>query len=208
MSRALLVPAVLLAAAAASAAGTKAPSFDPKAVNDGTTKELLHQDDAGSAVLRAQILLDRAGLSVGEIDGHFGNNMLHAVLGVRATHGLPADPTVDESVWNVLNMDTTPALVSYTTTEEDFKGPFVKVPASMMAKAKLKYLGYSSPLEGIAEKFHISPALLQKLNPRRTFRKAGEEITVPKARDPIQAMAARVIVSKHDSIVQVFDTTG
>ena len=208
MSRALLVSAVLLAAAAASAAGTKAPSFDPKAVNDGTTKELLHQDDAGSAVLRAQILLDRAGLSVGEIDGHFGNNMLHAVLGVRATHGLPADPTVDESVWNVLNMDTTPALVSYTTTEEDFKGPFVKVPVSMMAKAKLKYLGYSSPLEGIAEKFHISPALLQKLNPRRTFRKAGEEITVPKARDPIQAMAARVIVSKHDSIVQVFDTTG
>ena len=208
MFRWLLISAVVLLAGIGFAAETKAPSFDPNVVNDGSIKTFLHEDDAGSEVLRAQILLDRAGLSVGEIDGHFGNNMVHAVLGVRATHGLPAEPAVDENVWNVLNMDTAPALISYTTTEEDFKGPFVKVPANMMAKAKLKYLGYSSPLEGIAEKFHVQPALLQRLNPSRSLVKAGEELTVPKIRDPIQGMAARVIVSKHDSTVQVFDMSG
>ena len=183
-------------------------TFDPAAVNHASEAPPLHEKDAGSAVLRAQILLDRAGLSVGEMDGHMGTNMIHAIQGIRASHGLPADPSIDESVWKVLNSDPGPVLNKYTTSAEDFKGPFEKVPPSMMAKAKLKFLGYASPLEGIAEKFHIQPALLQKLNPRQSIQKAGEEITVPNVRNPLVGMAARVIVSKHDSIVQVFDSTG
>jgi len=183
-------------------------TFDPAAVNQASEAPTLHEKDAGSAVLRAQILLDRAGLSVGEMDGHVGTNMVHAILGIRATHGLPPDPSIDESVWKILNADPGPALTAYTTSPEDFKGPFEKIPADMMRKAKLKYLGYASPLEGIAEKFHIQPALLQKLNPQRRFQKAGEELTVPNVRNPITGMAARVIVSKHDSIVQVFDKDG
>jgi lipoprotein-anchoring transpeptidase ErfK/SrfK len=183
-------------------------TFDPSAVNQSSEAPPLHEKDAGSAVLRAQILLDRAGLSVGEMDGHVGTNMVHAILAVRATNGLSADPVIDDSVWSILNKDPGPALIPYTTEPDDFKGPFEKVPAKMMLKAKLKYLGYSSPLEGLAEKFHIQPALLQKLNPRRTFQKAGEELMVPNVRDPIMGTAARVIVSKHDSTVQVFDVNG
>jgi lipoprotein-anchoring transpeptidase ErfK/SrfK len=183
-------------------------NFDPAAVNQGSEAPPLHEKDAGSAVLRAQILLDRAGLSVGEMDGHVGSNMVHAILGIRATHGLPAEPSIDESVWKILNADAGPVLTAYTTSADDFKGPFEKVPADMMRKAKLKHLGYASPLEGIAEKFHIQPALLQKLNPGRSFQKAGEELTVPNVRNPVTGMAARIIVSKHDSIVQVFDMDG
>jgi len=142
------------------------------------------------------------------MDGHVGSNMIHAILGIRATHGLPPAPSIDESVWKILNADPGPVLTTYTTSADDFKGPFEKVPADMMRKAKLKYLGYASPLEGIAEKFHIQPALLQKLNPRRGFQKAGEELTVPNVRHPVTGMAARIIVSKHDSTVQVFDMDG
>lgn len=188
----------------------KAPRviFQAAAVNNAAETSQLHEKDAGSAVLRAQILLDRIGLSVGEMDGHVGSNMLHAILGVRATHGLPADPVIDESVWSVLNMDADPALISYTTVPDDFKGPFEKVPPDMMRKAKLKYLGYASPLEGLAERFHIQPALLQKLNPGRNFQKAGEELMVPNVLNSASGVAARIIVSKHDSMVQVFDMTG
>jgi lipoprotein-anchoring transpeptidase ErfK/SrfK len=78
----------------------------------------------------------------------------------------------------------------------------------MMRKATLKYLGYASPLQGLAEKFHIQPALLQRLNPQRSFLKAGEVLTVPNVRTPRTGAAARVVVFKHDSIVQVFDMTG
>lgn len=183
-------------------------TFDPAAVNQASEAPPLHEKDAGSAVLRAQILLDRAGFSVGEMDGRVGSNMIHAILGIRATHGLPAEPSIDESVWKILNADPGPVLNTYTTSANDFKGPFGKVPADMMRKAKLKYLGYASPLDGIAEKFHIQPALLQKLNPGRTFQKPGEDLTVPNVRNPIVGTAARVIVSKHDSIVQVFDMNG
>lgn len=183
-------------------------TFDPAAINNSASQNPLHEKDAGSEVLRVQILLDRAGLSVGEMDGHVGTNMIHTILGFRAIHGLPAKPVIDDNVWNILNMDPGPALISYTTAADDFKGPFEKVPASMKGKAKLKYLGYASPLEGIAEKFHIQPALLQKLNPRRNFRQAGEDLTVPNVLNPVTGVAARVIVSKHDSIVQVFDMTG
>jgi lipoprotein-anchoring transpeptidase ErfK/SrfK len=177
-------------------------------INDVSKTPPLKEKDAGSAVLRAQLLLDRAGFSVGEMDGRVGANMIHAILGVRATHNLPTDPSIDESVWKVLNGDSGPVLTTYTTTADDFKGPFVKIPADMMAKAKLKYMGYASPIEGIGEKFHIQPALLQKLNPGRSFQKAGEELTVPNVRNPITGIAARVVVSKHDSIVQVFDAAG
>lgn len=183
-------------------------TFDPAAVNQASETPPLYEKDAGSAVLRAQILLDRAGLSVGEMDGRVGSNMIHAILGFRATHGLAPDPAIDDSMWKLLNMEASPVLVTYTTQPDDFKGPFGKVPASMMLKAKLKYLGYASPLEGLAEKFHIQPALLQKLNPGRTFQKPGEDLTVPNVRNPIVGTAARVIVSKHDSIVQVFDMNG
>ena len=48
----------------------------------------------------------------------------------------------------------------------------------MVEKGKLSYLGYSSLLEALAERFHASPALLQQLNPGITFA-AGVEIQVP-----------------------------
>jgi lipoprotein-anchoring transpeptidase ErfK/SrfK len=177
-------------------------------VNSRETKASLREQDSGPGVLRAQILLDRAGFSVGEIDGLVGTNMVHAMLAFRATHGLAPERVIDENAWKLLNMDAGPALISYTTTPDDFKGPFAVVPADMMRKAKLKYLGYGSPLEGLGEKFHIQPALLQKLNPRRSFLKAGESLIVPNVRSPIYGTAARVVVSKHDSIVQAFDANG
>jgi hypothetical protein len=52
------------------------------------------------------------------------------------------------------------SLVSYTITADDAKGPFVeKIPEDKMEQAKLDYLGYSSVLEAIAEKYHANPGL-------------------------------------------------
>ena len=46
-----------------------------------------------------------------------------------------------------LNTDTAPALINYTLTAEDLKGPFVPIPADVKDQAKLPSLGYTSPLE-------------------------------------------------------------
>ena len=49
------------------------------------------------------------------------------------------------------------------------KGPFLKkVPAKMENMKSLDALGYASPREALAEKFHMSEALLSALNPGRS----------------------------------------
>lgn len=185
-----------------------AVKYDLAAVNNPATTDPLEEKAVGTAALRAEILLDRSHFSVGEIDGRIGTNALHAVAGFRTAHGLPAGTSIDVDVWKALNADPMPALVEYTLIEDDVKGPFVKVPASMMLKSKLKYLGYSSPVEGVAEKFHINPALLQKLNPGSKFTAAGEKIYVPNVSTELSTKAARVVVSKSDSTLKVLNDMG
>ena len=59
------------------------------------------------------------------------------------------------------------------------KGPFLeKLPAKMEDMKGLKSLDYTSPREAIAEKFHMSEALLEDLNPGKKFDQAGQTISV------------------------------
>ena len=107
---------------------------------------------------------------------------------------------MDNATWAALNSSSTPVLISYSITADDLKGPFVPtIPADMMEKAKLNYLGYTSPLEELAERFHVNPQILKTLNPRATFNTAGEMLIVPAVHAPREAKAAKVVVSKSDS---------
>lgn len=183
-------------------------AYDTAAVNNPASAGTLTEKSAGPAALRAQILLDRAGFSVGEIDGRIGTNTIHAVAGFRTQHGLPADGGFDSPFWQALNTDSAPALIPDTIRADDLKGPFHVVPSDMMAKAKLSYLGYASPLDELSERFHISPALLQQLNHRSECDSEGEQILVPNIRVPIQGVAARIVVSKSLNTVTVLDDAG
>lgn len=184
-------------------------SFDPAAVNDPATRDTVGPGSVGSACLRAQILLDRARFSPGEIDGHYGSNFAKAVAAFATDRGLPATEIVDEQVWDRLDADTAPALVKVAIAPETVAGPFTpNIPRDMDEKAKLPALNYESPLEAIGEEFHASPKLLQKLNPGATFAHAGEEILVPNVKAPPPGKAASVVVSKSDSSVRALDAQG
>jgi lipoprotein-anchoring transpeptidase ErfK/SrfK len=186
----------------------KAGRIEANAVNDVKTAPTLIEGNTGSAPLRAQILLDRMGLSVGEIDGRIGKNTFRAISGLRAARGWAESEMIDEPIWMVLNMDSAPALTTYAITASDLKGPFTKVPRDMMAKAKLTHLGYATPLEALGEKFHCSPGVLQALNPKSHFIRPGEQITVPNVRSPNSTKAARIVVSKVASTLVVLDGDG
>jgi len=165
-------------------------------IEDSTKTGAVGLGATGPRVVRAQILLDRARFSPGEIDGVYGDDFGIAVKGYQENHGLSPTGTIDAEMWRLLNSDAGPLLLTYTITKADEKGPFQPEPADIQERAKMKWLGYETPGEELGEKFHSSPKLLAELNPGGRLDTAGERITVPNMRHAAVRLASRVIVSK------------
>jgi lipoprotein-anchoring transpeptidase ErfK/SrfK len=207
MAVALCLPA---GAQMRKAGRAKAPAaaFEEAIINDSNQPASIGPNARGSAVVRAQILLDRAHFSCGEIDGNYGSNLEKTVAAFQRARDLPVDNVVGPQTWAALNQDQAPALFTYTIAQEDVTGPFATAPADLMEQATLPHLGYASPLEGLGEKFHASLDLLKALNPESSFDKAGESILVPSVTAPLPGHAASVVVSKSDSSVTALDADG
>ena len=165
--------------------------------------------DAGdAALLRAQVLLDRAHFSPGEIDARGGTNTTRALAAFQRHRGLTPSGELDAETWQALTADAPAALVAHTVTADELAGPMRALPEDMMEKAELDALGFESALEALGERFHAAPALLQRLNPGVEFA-AGQRILVPNVRDAAPLPAPdRVVVSKSDSVVRLLDAEG
>ena len=165
-------------------------------------------DTAARSALHAQVLLDRANFSPGQIDGEVGSNQRRAVSGFQAAHGLTVTGELDDATWQALQADTVTPLASYTLTSEDVAGPFQAVPKGPAAQAKLKSLGFNNVEESLGERFHASPELLKLLNPGVDLSKAGNRIQVPNVAPSPLPKAAKVVVDKSDSSLQLLDAQG
>ena len=165
------------------------------------------QGKADALVIKAQILLDRARFSPGEIDGKLGENAQKALRAFAEAKGLKPNQLLTAEVWTALAGTSSDAvIIEYKISNDDIKGPFLeRLPARMEDMKKLKALSYTSPREAIAEKFHMSEALLEALNPKKKFDQAGEILLVADVlRGDSKLKVDRIEVDKSRQTVKVF----
>lgn len=135
-------------------------------------------DAAEMRTLGLQVALDRTGFSPGEIDAVAGENTDKALRAFQAARGLDVTVRLDPSTEAALGEGIQSPLTSYVIGADAVSATFVRIPSDMMAQAELSELGYESVAELIAERFHASPSLIERLNPGVPFEN-GRELRVP-----------------------------
>lgn len=171
------------------------------------------------AVLYAQILLDRAGFSSGQIDGRWGDNTENAIYWLQRAVEAEETGSLDrETMTALLRMAAAPEnpdelIIPYTVMAEDLDEAFESIPEEVSEQAELDWLGYESAGEKLGERFHASPSLLADLSGRETLDDVGpgETISVPDVRDHrprFDASVERLVVSDEGRYLHVIDTSG
>ncbi|WP_276122128.1 L,D-transpeptidase family protein [Pararhizobium qamdonense] len=121
-----------------------------------------------ASVARLQVLLDRAGASPGVIDGLDGGNLRSALAAYETMRGLPADGKISPQVIGAIE-DANQVIGSYVITAADLSAIAGAIPKDYAQMAQMKYLGYATATEALAERFHMGEDLLKALNPQAKF---------------------------------------
>lgn len=201
-----LVLAVILAAAASGATAQPIPSVPGPELR----AQQVFTGARSREVFAAQVWLDRSGHSPGVVDGVMGANTRRAIRAYQRANGIPEDGMLTMALLEKLRANHPGDLLqSYRITAEDVAGPFVTVPATMEAQSRLATLGYQSPAEALAEKFHMAQSFLEALNPGADFGSPGAEIMViDPGQDGLAAEVAHIEVDKAASALRAFAADG
>ncbi|OTG65440.1 L,D-transpeptidase family protein [Acinetobacter silvestris] len=158
---------------------------------------------------RAHVMLNNAHASPGAIDGSSGMNTLKAIASFQQMNGLKTTGVLTKETWDTLlaKQGNKPAFVEYTITEADLQGPYAaSIPHDYALQAKMKGLYYTRVTEMLGEKFHMDEEFLKKLNPKATFKKAGEKIIVTNIRNELPENIHLIVAHKGAKQLYLFNS--
>lgn len=165
--------------------------------------------NASAEIAALQVLLDRAGISPGVIDGKLGSNVDKAVAAYEEKAGTRLDATNAKALAEELDATGGPAIVSYTITDKDAAGPYVaSIPEDYSEKAKLPAMAYARVSEMLAERFHMDEAYLIAINPGADMNRAGTVLKVMAVGENVADPVARIIADKGREQVRAYDEAG
>lgn len=161
-----------------------------------------------TAILEAQVALDRIGISPGSIDGVPGSQTRAALRAFQMREGLTLTGELDTNTRARLVL-ISPPLKLYRVEPPDL-ARLLPLAATWLGKSEQERLDYETLLECIAERSHAHPGLIRKLNSDVDWVSVlpGAELSVPAAdREAPKAKAAFVRIRLSDRTLQAFDST-
>jgi lipoprotein-anchoring transpeptidase ErfK/SrfK len=198
-------PAAPAAASPPAAGPTTLAGADlsPKAIEAAQFDADTPAAQQGALIVKVQTLLDRAHASPGSIDGRPGRNLDKALAIYEAQHHLPVGFNA-QVVEALETQNGGPITQTYVITDDDEKGPFIgHLPSDFYAQSKIGPMGYTTPEQELAERFHMSPGLLEAMNPSADYSKPGTSLVVVAPHTGgLGAKVARIEVDKaHDEVM-------
>ena len=162
---------------------------------------------ANAAIVRLQVLLDRAGASPGVIDGFDGDNVRKAIIAFELMQDLRTDGILDAEVIARLETGGEAVFGQYQVVQQDLDALGSPIPADYAEQARMEFLGYSSIEELIAERFHMDVDLLKTLNPAASYA-PGEHVLVTAYGPDRTGEVARIEADKSLRQVRAYDAEG
>ncbi|MDK1390131.1 L,D-transpeptidase [Sinorhizobium sp. 8-89] len=218
MKNMVFLPALLAALLASGPCGAAgAEELQPEAVNKASLASIPPERPPKTpprpepAIVRLQVLLDRAGASPGVIDGYYGENVTKAIAGFEALHDLPVDGKLDPELLGRLSGDKPviepPVIEPYVISEEDARDLVERIPEDYSEQAEMKHLGYTSVAERLSERFHMDIDLLKALNPGSAFA-VGDTVSVAMPGAVKEGKAKRIEARRRGGQVLAFAEDG
>ena len=155
------------------------------------------------AMVRLQILLDRAGVSPGVIDGYDGDNVRKAIFAFETMRGLAADGQLDDDVLGALESGDQ-VIGTYNVTDEDVADIVPPIPSDYAEMAQRDFLGYTGVPEALGERFHMAESLLTAINPGSGFA-VGDTIFVAAYGPDLEGEVVRIEADKTLRQVRAYD---
>ena len=165
--------------------------------------------NAKAEVAALQILLDRAGMSPGVIDGRMGSNVDKAVAAYKEKTGRTLQTGDAQALAEELDATGGPAIITYEVTAEDAAGPYVaSIPSDYAEKASLPAMSYERPSERLAEKFHMDEEYLKETNPGADFGRQGTQIKVASVGTNVTGEVVKILADKGREQVRAYGADG